>query len=230
MTPIRVLIADDQRLFAGSLKVVLESHGRGELSVVGIAYDGREAVEMADGKKPDVILMDVRMPVVDGVEATRKIRHKHPDVKIMILTTFDDDEYAMQALGNGATGYVLKSIQPDELVTAVKAVHGGSFLISSSVGVRLIRTTNSGSQDPHNNMADEIQTFAREFPELTRREAELLSLVARNLDNHEIAERLFIAGQTVKNYLSRVYQKLGVADRLHAIRIATERLEKYKGS
>ena len=134
MNRIRIVIADDQKLFAGSMKIVLEGHARGEMEVVGIAYDGAEAVKLVDESGADVVLMDVRMPIMDGVEATRRIHADHPEVRIMILTTFDDDDEVHDALAAGAAGYVLKEIQPEDLVVAVKAVCSGSYLISPSVG------------------------------------------------------------------------------------------------
>jgi DNA-binding NarL/FixJ family response regulator len=226
MKPIRVLIADDQTLFAGSLKVVLGSHGRGALTVVGVAQNGQEAIEMVAEYHPDVVLMDVRMPVMDGVAATREISRKHPDVKIMILTTFDDDDYALEALNSGATGYVLKDIQPNDLVTAVQAIYSGSVLLSSTVGVRLMRHAKGELSTDELVAHDELRALMSEFPQLTRREVEVLRLAAQNLDNHEISETLFIAEQTVKNHISRLFGKLGVSDRLHLIQLARRKMER----
>ncbi len=217
---IRVLIVDDQRLFAGSLKVVLEGHGKGEITVAGIAYNGRQAIEMVRTTNPDVILMDVRMPEMDGVEATKRIAVGHPNIKIMILTTFDDDEYAYQALNNGAYGYMLKNIEPEELVTTIKAVYNGNLVMTQSLGARLFHPPRvDGTKEDRGGDSREIRFLMERFPSLGRREAEVLLLITENLDNHEIAERLFIAGQTVKNYTSPIYQKLGVSDRLHAIKL-----------
>ena len=228
MRKIRVLVVDDQKLFAGSLKVVLDSHGREELTVVGIAYNGRQAIEMVADKRPDVVLMDVRMPVLDGVQATRIITEQFPEIRVMILTTFDDDDYALQALSNGASGYVLKSIQPDELVTAVKAVWSGTFLTSSSVGMRLVRRASHDLRPEDIQTHDELRALICEFPELTRREVEVLRLMTENLDNREISAQLFIAEQTVKNYMTRIYQRLNVPDRLHAIQLVKRRLAERK--
>ena len=146
MTKIKVLIVDDQELFARGLQIILKGHGSDEISVVGIAANGREALERVAALEPDVVLMDVRMPVMDGVEATRLIHERHPGIKILILTTFDDDQYVSDALGSGAQGYVLKNVKPDDLVTSIKAVHSGNLYVSSDVGTRLIRHAQAGMQ------------------------------------------------------------------------------------
>lgn len=212
------MIADDQKLFAGSMKIVLEGHARGEMEVVGIAYDGAEAVKLVDESGADVVLMDVRMPIMDGVEATRRIHADHPEVRIMILTTFDDDDYVHDALAAGAVGYVLKEIQPEDLVVAVKAVCSGSYLISPSVGFKLVSRVNP---DPREDRKAEVDRLQQRFKNLSRREAQVLDLILQSFDNHEIAARLHIAEQTAKNYASMIYAKLGVADRIHAIRLAS---------
>ncbi len=123
MARIKVLIVDDQELFARGLEIILKGHGAEDLAVVGIAANGKEALHRVGALSPDVILMDVRMPVMDGVEATRLIRERHPQAKILILTTFNDDQYVSEALGAGAQGYVLKNVKPEELITSIKAVH-----------------------------------------------------------------------------------------------------------
>ena len=221
MAEIRVLIADDQVLFAKSLRVVLHAHGRSLIKVVGVAYDGREAVEAVERENPDVVLMDVRMPGMDGVAAAREIAARHPSTKVVMLTTFSDDEYVYQALANGAVGYLLKTIDPEELVAAIKAVHAGTFLVSPSVGRRLVdRVRGSPAAGrPDADGAAETNFILSQFPILGRREAEVLGMIARNRSNQEIAASLFIAEQTVRNYVSRIYDKLGVSDRAHAIRL-----------
>ena len=222
---IRVIIVDDQELFAASMEIVLRGYGKDEIRVEGIAHDGAAAVALVDRIHPDLVLMDVRMPVMDGVEATKAIRAKHPDVKIMILTTFDDDDLVSQALRNGATGYVLKNIQPEELVTSIKAVHSGNLLVSPSVGFRLVHQIGTGAEG--DALTEEAKSKTRHlmslFPDLRKREAEVLHLIEEEFDNKEIADTLFIAEQTVKNYISAIYQKLGVQDRMHAIRLIKSR-------
>lgn len=221
MSKIRVLIVDDQKLFASSLRTVLQRHAKGEIDVVGIAQDGQESIRLIENERPDVVLMDVRMPVMDGVEATAIIAKMADRPKIMILTTFDDDDYVFQALQNGADGYILKNIEPDELINSVRAVYSGQFIVSSSVGSKLINhidfaVVRDEVSDPV-NMELMVPAILDSFPNLTRREAQVLGLIAENWDNHEISDRLCIAEQTVKNYTSRIYDKIGVPDRLHAI-------------
>ena len=224
MDKIRVLIADDQRLFAKSLKVVLEGYGEDAIEVVAVAYDGNEALRLVGETHPDVVLMDVRMPVLDGVKATKEILAHSPNTKIMILTTFDDDEYVLHAIENGALGYVLKNIEPEELIISVKAIFSGTFLIDSTIGHRLLTGGTEGlAQNVHAADIAEVNFLLSHFPALSRREAEVLHMIAANWDNREIAETLGIAEQTVKNYASRIYAKVDVADRLHAIQ-AVKRL------
>jgi len=219
MNKIRVLIVDDQKLFVSSLRTVLTGHGKKRIEVVGTAYNGEEALTLAAETRLDVVLMDVRMPLMDGVKATRLIREKFPEMKIVILTTFDDDEYVFQALQNGAVGYILKNIESEELINAVKAVHDGQFLVSNAVGRKLINHVDlrEAAGAVHPEWDSEVRMLPGAFPSLTTREAEVLHLICRNWDNREISERLFIAGQTVKNYTSRIYTKRGVPDRLHVI-------------
>jgi DNA-binding NarL/FixJ family response regulator len=240
MARIRVLIVDDQKLFVSSLRTVLQGHGRGKIEVVGVAYDGEQAISLAEELRPDVVLMDVRMPVMDGVKATGRLREILPGTKIVILTTFDDDDFVFQALQNGAVGYILKSIGSEELLRAVEAVHDGQFLVSDAVGRKLIDHVDirevEGAGVPE--WESRVRTLQGAFPSLTAREAEVLHLISCNWDNREISERLFIAGQTVKNYTSRIYQKLGVPDRLHVIQKVAQILKdaaappprKYPGS
>jgi DNA-binding NarL/FixJ family response regulator len=195
---IRVLVVDDQELFARGLEIVLKGHGGGELAVVGIAADGREAIQKVEALAPDVVLMDVRMPVMDGVEATRIIHERNPAIKILILTTFDDDQYVADALGNGAQG---------------------NLNVSSAVGSRLVRHAQAGMERTQKRPIEyhgEINFLLSQFESLRKREAEILHLILQDYDNQEIAQRLFIAEQTVKNYVTAIYGKIGVSDRDHA--------------
>ncbi len=145
--PIRVLIADDQPLFAESLKFVLEGESRGAIQVLAIAEDGRRAVDIANQTVPDIVLMDIRMPVMDGVEATARIHRAHTSVKTIILTTFDDDELAVSALSGGASGYVLKNVKPKDLIRCIEAVHEGAYYISPTVGIKLFDMMKSSGQE-----------------------------------------------------------------------------------
>lgn len=225
MDRIKVLIADDQRLFAHGIDIILRTYAKDEITVAGIAENGSQAVRMAERLRPDVILMDVRMPVMDGTEATRTIHRQHPDIKILVLTTFDDDDYVFSALDAGAIGYVLKNVKPDQLVTAIRAVHAGDYFVSPAVGYKLVRRAREGVQMGRRDAAryqGELNFIQSKFERLTRREAEILHLLLRDFDNREIAERLFIAEQTVRNHVSVIYTKLGVGDRTHAKRAAKE--------
>jgi DNA-binding NarL/FixJ family response regulator len=214
MDPIRVLIVDDQKLFAESLNIVLDAEPTRSISVGGIANGGAEAVSATGRLNPDVILMDVHMPELDGVEATRLIHEERPEIKIIMLTTFDDDVYVQNAVANGAMGYILKNVDVAELVSAIRAVHAGNFLVSPSVRSKL---AGSGG-GPARDRKERIARILGAFHDLTAREAEVLLLVIDSYDNHEIAGRLGIAEQTVKNYTSTIYAKLGVRDRIHAVR------------
>ncbi len=219
MKRIKVLIVDDQELFAAGIDIILRGHGKGAIQVAGIAYNGEEASKLVEQHPPDVILMDVRMPVMDGVEATKIIHERFPDIKILILTTFDDDQYVLDALGNGALGYILKNIKPDELITSIRAVHAGNFFVSPSIGYRLVRQAHEGANlntQQTGRYQGEVNFILSHFESLTTREAEILHLLLEDYDNREIAEKLFIAEQTVRNHISVIYRKLGVPDRIHA--------------
>ena len=219
--PIKIVIADDQTLFASSLKVVLDGFGKGQFAVIGVVQDGSECVAFCDHTPPDMILMDVRMPVMDGLEATKIIHKRHPGIRIMMLTTFDDDAYVMQALGVGATGYVLKNIQPVELAACIQAVCRGTMLVSPSVGYRFFtqRLPELQEKMKETEYAKRLNYLQARFPNLTKREAEVLSLILQGMDNHRISQTLYIAEQTVKNYTSMIYAKIGVEDRLQVIRL-----------
>jgi len=222
--PISVLIVDDQKLFASSMRIVIERSSRKQIEVVGTANDGGEAVDLVERLHPDVVLMDVRMPGMDGVAATRIIHGRHPEVRVIMLTTFDDTDYVRQALVDGAHGYLIKDIQPDELVGAIRMAHAGIFLFGPSVGGRL--ADEAGRSFAGEPQADPIASM---YPTLSPREAEVLELIMQSYDNFEIGEKLAISEQTVKNYTSTIYAKLGVADRIHAIRLVKKRMRKEPG-
>jgi DNA-binding NarL/FixJ family response regulator len=206
---VRILIADDQSLFAEGLRTILESRA-GDLSVVAIARDGREAVDLAGRHLPHIVLMDVRMPGLDGVEATKEIHARYPDVKIMMLTTFDDDEYVRYSLAYGAIGYLLKNRPPAELIASIRAVMTGVMQIDPGVSKSLIRDVR----------AREIQNdeFLRYLGSLTHREKEVLRLLVEACDNKQISQKMGIAEQTVRNYVSLIYSKLGIENRIDIMR------------
>ena len=216
----RLVIVDDQVLFAQSLKVVLENLAE-DIEVVGTAANGREAISLVEQSRPDVVLMDVRMPEMDGVEATRIIHERSRDIKVIVLTTFKDDDYVVRALRYGAVGYLLKTIPPAELVDAIRSVRNQVVLVTPSIAERLARLSRGGMTgdvvEPSNR--EEVLALYRD---VSNREREVLSLVAQAYDNKEIASRLDIAEQTVKNHVSMIYCKLGIADRLAAIRLVNE--------
>jgi DNA-binding NarL/FixJ family response regulator len=204
MLSIRVLIADDHRIVRQGLRHVCELGG---LTVVGEAEDGREAVKLARQLRPDVILMDINMPVLDGVQATHLIVEADPSVRVIILTMYWQDRYVFEAVKAGARGYLLKDIDEQDLVAAIRAVHQGDALINPSLAVKLLDEFRRLGQ-----MADE----AEDMEGLTQGEMEVLRLVAQGADNKAIAERLALSERTVANRLSSVYEKLHVNSRTQA--------------
>lgn len=212
---IKVLVVDDQALVRAGLRMVLEIEP--DIDVVGEAVDGAHAVEQARRLQPDVVLMDVRMPVMDGIEATRHITESGLPARVVMLTTFDLDEYVLAALQAGASGFVLKDIQPELLVAGIRAVTSGESLLAPSVTRRLIEAFVSGAGP----QASHPQRPAA-LDELTPRELEVLVEVARGHSNSEIARTLFISETTVKTHVSRLLTKLGLRDRVHAVIYAFE--------
>ncbi len=209
---IRVLIADDQALVRAGFRVLIDSAD--DLEVVGEASDGREAVTLARSKKADIVLMDVRMPVLDGLAATRELKGEHDGPRIIILTTFDIDEYVFEALRAGASGFLLKDTEPDDLLQAVRIVAAGDALLAPSVTRRLIEEF-ATRPDPHRTPPEALEA-------LTEREREVLALVARGLSNAEIATELFISPATAKTHVSRAMMKLGARDRAQLVVTAYE--------
>jgi len=207
---IRILIVDDQILFAESLKTVLEAAGEG-YKICGLAENGREAVDAVEELKPDLVLMDVRMPVMDGVAATRILKAKLPGLKILMLTTFEDDEYVREALRYGVSGYLLKSIPTVELLASLRAAMTGALQLDPRVISALVG---------QGEAAASADAPPRWFDELTRKEKQVLGLMVGGFHNDEIAERVCMAPQTVRNYISRIYDKLGTTDRVAAVRLA----------
>jgi DNA-binding NarL/FixJ family response regulator len=215
-TTVRVLIVDDQPLIRQGFGMILAAQP--DLQVVGEAADGEAAIEAVGRLRPDVVLMDIRMPGVDGIETTRRLRAAGSDTRILILTTFGHDQYVVEALGAGAAGFLLKDATPEDLVHAVRVIAGGHALLSPSVTTRLIaRVLPSLS-------AGVRATTARDgaLGLLTDREHEVLLRVAHGRSNAEIAEELFISETTVKTHISHVLSKLGLRDRVQAVIAAYE--------
>jgi DNA-binding NarL/FixJ family response regulator len=211
---IRVVLADDQTLVRSGFRVLLERAG--DVEVVGEAADGADALELVRAERPDVVLMDIRMPSVDGLEATRRIAADPAlaAVRVVMLTTFDLDEYVFEALHAGAAGFLLKDVEPDDLRDAVRVVAAGDSLLAPSVTRRLISEFVSRPQ--------ERRPPPPELDDLTEREREVLGLVARGLTNDEIAARLVISPATAKTHVSRILLKLGARDRSQLVVIAYE--------
>ena len=222
MAAISVLIVDDQHLFAEGLKYVLEGESADRIHVIGIADNGKHAVELTQRMLPDVILMDLRMPVMDGVQATEIIHKSHPDIKILILTTFDDDELAVRALHSGANGFVIKDVEPREIVLAVESVSRGALFVSESVGFRLVDQIKPTKETSKELIKERTAMILSRLPSLSLREAEVLALVFSALRNSDIAEMLFISEKTVKNHISNIYDKLGIHNRLQLISQASK--------
>ncbi|BCX04002.1 MAG: DNA-binding response regulator [Candidatus Roseilinea sp.] len=207
MDRIRILIVDDQRLMREGLRMLLEMEE--DFEVVGEAADGQAALDACAQLAPDIVLMDIRMPGMDGVEATRRLLQRNPSARVIILTTFDDDQYVFEGLRAGALGYLLKDLSGEELARAIRTVAHGGALIEPSIARKVFaefarlapaaRDVNQGLAEP-----------------LSEREIEVLKLIAAGLSNREIAQRLFLAEGTVKNYVTSVLGKIGAHDRTQA--------------
>jgi DNA-binding NarL/FixJ family response regulator len=217
MAKIRVLLVDDQKLFVENLKTVLEVSTE-DVEVVGIAYDGEQAVRMVETQRPALVLMDVRMPVMDGVQATRIIHEAHPEITIIMLTTFENDEYVRDALKNGAHGYLLKSIPPGRLFDSIRAAGAGGVLVSPEVADRMARWDGGTGPRPLEHPVDR-QQLKEILDSFSPREREVIEHIAMAYSNREIAEKMFISEQTVKNYISRIYVRLGVSRRSQLVKL-----------
>ena len=213
---IRVLLVDDQTLIRQGIRLLLELEP--DIQVVGQAANGREALEQAETLHPDVILMDVRMPGMDGVAATRELRLRFPEVKVIILTTFEDDETVFEGLKAGARGYLLKDISSEEMAEAVRKVAAGEALIQSRITRKVLaefsRLATATDRQPSSKTG--VVSDALPVP-LTGREHEVLQALAHGLSNREIAEQLVITEGTVKNHVSSLIEKMGVRDRTQAV-------------
>jgi DNA-binding NarL/FixJ family response regulator len=209
---IRVLVADDQQLLRAGLRMVLKPQP--DLELVGEAADGEQAVALARRVKPDVAVMDIRMPGIDGIEATRRLLAHPEPPRVLVLTTFGEDEYVYEALRAGASGFLLKDAPPEELVTAIRAVARGDALLGPAVTRRVIEAFVRSRPPP--------PATAGIVERLTARELEVLMLVARGLSNAEIAEQLVVSEATVKTHVARLLNKLDLPDRVHAVVFAYE--------
>ena len=199
----RVVIADDQRVVREGLATIVA--GFADTDVVGLAADGAEAVELVSEQTPDVVLMDLRMPRMDGVEATREIRSRHPSIKVVVLTTYADDDSILSALSAGAAGYLTKDAAREDIRRALEAAVAGQAVLDPAVQATLLRAAQQAPARP-----------ATPPDGLTEREAEVLTLIAAGLSNAEIADRLFVADATVKTHVNRIFAKTGSRDRTQA--------------
>jgi DNA-binding NarL/FixJ family response regulator len=211
---VRILLVDDQRLFSDNLKLMLETLTE-DLKVTGMASDGQEAIDLVEEAKPDLILMDVRMPGMDGVQATKILHQNYPEIKIVMLTTFFDDTYVQDALQYGAYGYILKNIKSEDLIASLRAISRGAVLFSPDILKKLVLRL-----DPKSAGGDQDNEYHEIISRLGNREKEILKLVALGYNNKKIADTLFISEPTVRNYISSIYAKVGSKDRLEVISIA----------
>lgn len=209
---IKVAVVDDQEIVRAGFAALLGTQQ--DFRVVGTAADGEEAVELCRGQRPHVVLMDVRMPVMDGIEATRRVTNIRRPPRVIVLTTFDLDEYLYDALGAGASGFLLKDVTADTLFDAVRVVAAGDALLAPTVTRRLV--------SEFARLRPTVPSDPDALSELTPREIEVLRLVAEGLSNGEIAERLVVSDETVKTHVSRILGKLGVRDRTQAVVVAYE--------
>ena len=207
----RVVIADDQALVRTGFRMILASGG---IDVVGEAADGAEAVAAAARLRPDVVLMDIRMPNLDGLEATRRILERSPDCRVLMLTTFDLDRYVYAALAAGASGFLLKDVTPEHLVAAVRLVDTGDALLAPSITRRLVKRFAAAGQG--------APAIHRDLTALTPREREVLTLLGRGRSNAELAEELTLSEATVKTHVTRIFAKLDLRDRAQAVVLAYE--------
>lgn len=212
---IKAIIVEDQELIRKSLKIVLESMS--EISIVGMASNGEEAIQLCEQEHPEVVLMDIQMPVMDGVKATEEIKRIFPDIKVIILTTFQDITHVINALNAGAEGYILKAVDPQFLVNGIRMVyHGGSLIpqeLAKEVYQSILQSPVTGQVEPN---------LEKNPYDLTPQELKVLKYLAQGISNKAISERMFLSLGTVKNYISNIYSKLDVKNRSSAIMKAIE--------
>ncbi len=227
MNEIRLLLADDQDLIRESLHIVLDMDP--EIQVVGLAENGSKAVELCATASPHVVLMDIHMPEMNGVEATRLIKAQYPDIRVIILTTFQEIQYVVDALGAGAEGYLLKAIHPRDLISGIKWVHKGGTLIPQDIAKMMVAHLQGTAAPDHRGAAQTSSASAHEEQSrsgtsygLSDREQQVLECIADGLNNREIAERLYLSEGTVKNYISSIYSKMDVRDRIQAAKKAQD--------
>lgn len=212
---IRILIADDQTLMRDGLKTILELED--DMEVAGVCENGSRAFELCGELHPDVVLMDIRMPIMNGVESVKLIKKDYPEIAVIMLTTFDDEEYIVDALSNGACGYLLKDMSGDRLIDAIRDAVKGNLLIPSVIAAKLAaRLARNTSQPQSNQLKTDL--------DLSERELEIASLLAKGYSNRQISSELYITEGTVKNYISSIYSKIDISDRTKAVLFLKSRL------
>lgn len=220
MKKLKLMLVDDQKMFAESLKMFLTNYAE-DMEVITIASNGKEAVDFIAESydSPDIVLMDVRMPVMDGVQAVEIIKKRWPFIKTIMLSTYDEDEYVRQALLKGASGYLLKDISPTELILSIRALNSGMIQISPSIAQTLVRKTYMDDSDSSSQNNDKNFEYLKT---LTAREREIFTMLATGHDNEQIASSLSLSHQTVRNHVCTIYSKLGVKDRFEIIQLANK--------
>jgi DNA-binding NarL/FixJ family response regulator len=209
---IRVLVCDDQAIVCEGLQIILESAP--DIQVVGLAHDGAAALEQIATTRPDLVLMDLKMPGMNGVRGTREIRQQYPHIRVLVLTTYDEDELVFDAIRNGASGYLLKNVAPADLIKAVRGTAGGQSYVDPGVAGKLLSHI-SVAEGALPSAADELN-----LSDLTERELEIFRLLGHGLSNEDIAGKLHLSAGTVRNYVSSIFSKLNIADRTQAAIIA----------
>jgi len=204
----KVIICDDQAIIRDGLELLLKLEK--DIEIVGLAQDGTEAVELVNSQRPDLVLMDLKMPGMNGVETTRRIRNQHPEVKVLVLTTYDDDEWVFDAIRAGASGYLLKDTPREKVIEAIRGTVEGHSFVDPAVTGKLLNQVASKQEQPTSVITDQ----------LTNRELDVLRLIAKGLSNSEIADKLYLSEGTVRNHVSAIFAKLDVADRTQAAILA----------
>lgn len=213
MKKIKILIADDQTLMREGLKTIIDLED--DMKVVATAEDGKEALEKAEEHEPDIILMDIQMPQMNGIESLINIKRVNPHISIVILTTFADDEYIIEALSNGADGFLLKDMNYDKLIASIRDAITGQLMIPNVIASKLAKRLSKFNSIIENEI--NVVKLKKQGINFSEREREVASLIVKGFSNRKIAQELFISEGTVKNYISEIYSKLGVKDRAKAI-------------
>lgn len=206
---INILLVDDQEIVREGIKMILSLDE--EINIIGEAENGRELMSFLEKQIPDVILMDVRMPVMDGVEATKLVKEKYKDVKVIILTTFTEDEYIFKGIKNGADGYILKDAGSEDIIKAIKTAYSGNILLNPEVAAKIIKAYKSISTEKQNLDKYKVQKYKLNL--LTKREMDVAKLVAEGKSNKDICKVLFLSEGTVKNYITKIFEKLKLNSR-----------------